>query len=242
MPKASAARAMAADAAPLSTPPGSVRQVWQSAEAVCFDVDSTVIEVEGIDQLAAAFGAGEAVAELTASAMNGNTKFEDALAARLGLIKPTLQRTTDFVDTHPMPLSPNMLDLVNALKDAGKQVYLVSGGFRQMINPVADLLGVPHDHIYANNILFDSEGAYAGFDDTEPTSRSGGKAEAVRRIKAAGGFDTVVMVGDGATDLEARGEGAADAFICFTGVVNRTNVAERADLAVSSMQDLIDLL
>ena len=65
---------------------------------------------------------------------------------------------------------------------------------------------------------------------------------AVRRIKAAGGFDTVVMVGDGATDLEARGEGAADAFICFTGVVNRTNVAERADLAVSSMQDLIDLL
>ena len=50
--------------------------------------------MEGIDQLAAAFGAGEAVAELTASAMNGNTKFEDALAARLGLIKPTLQRTT----------------------------------------------------------------------------------------------------------------------------------------------------
>ena len=56
------------------------------------------------------------------------------------------------------------------------------------------------------NIIFDEEGKYAGFDDTEPTSRSGGKAEAVKRIKASNGFQTVVMVGDGITDLEARVE------------------------------------
>ena len=59
--------------------------------------------------------------------------------------------------------------------------------------------------------MFDEEGKYAGFDDTEPTSRSGGKAEAVKRIKASNGFQTVVMVGDGMTDLEARVEGGADA-------------------------------
>ena len=65
-----------------------------------------------------------------------------------------------------------------------------------MIAPVANEIGVPVNKIYANNIMFDEEGKYAGFDDTEPTSRSGGKAEAVKRINASNGFQTV-YVGDG---------------------------------------------
>ena len=101
-----------------------------------------------------------------------------------------------FIAMHAFPIMPGMRELVVKLLTSGKQVFLVSGGFRR---------------IYANNIMFDEEGKYAGFDDTEPTSRSGGKAEAVKRIKASNGFQTVVMVGDGMTDLEARVEGGADA-------------------------------
>ena len=143
---------------------------------------------------------------------------------------------------HAFPIMPGMRELVVKLLTSGKQVFLVSGGFRQMIAPVANEIGVPVNKIYANNIMFDEEGKYAGFDDTEPTSRSGGKAEAVKRIKASNGFQTVVMVGDGMTDLEARVEGGADAFICFTGVVRRDAVAEGADLAVGEMAPIMDLL
>ena len=216
--------------------------ILQNADAVCFDVDSTVINAEGIDELADYFGAGEAVAKLTKEAMEGGMKFEEALDARLKLINPTQQGVDKFMATHAFPIMPGMRELVVKLLTGGKQVFLVSGGFRQMIAPVANEIGVPVSQIYANNILFDEEGNYARFDDTEPTSRSGGKAEAVKRIKASNGFQTVVMVGDGMTDLEARVEGGADAFICFTGVVRRDAVAEGADLAVGEMGQIMDLL
>ncbi len=56
------------------------------------------------------------------------------------------------------------------------QVYLVSGGFRQMINPVARALNIPPERVFANNLLFEENGAYKGFDAREPTSRAGERA------------------------------------------------------------------
>ena len=105
-------------------------QAMGAAQAVCFDVDSTVIQEEGIDVLAAHCGAGEAVAEWTSKAMNGNVKFEDALAARLDLIKPSRDDISSCLAAHPPRLTPGVSDLVAALHARGSVVYLVSGGFR----------------------------------------------------------------------------------------------------------------
>jgi phosphoserine phosphatase len=66
-----------------------VLQILRSAQAVCFDVDSTVCTDEGIDELAAFLGAGEAVAEWTRKAMGGGVPFQDALKARLDLMNPS---------------------------------------------------------------------------------------------------------------------------------------------------------
>jgi len=66
-------------------------------------------------------------------------------------------------------LTPGISELVKALQLRKKRVYLVSGGFRQMINPVADVLAVPHSDIYANNLLFAADGGYAGFDEKAPS-------------------------------------------------------------------------
>ncbi|OEL30814.1 Phosphoserine phosphatase, chloroplastic, partial [Dichanthelium oligosanthes] len=66
-----------------------------TADAVCFDVDSTVILDEGIDELADFCGVGKAVAEWTAKAMTGAVPFEEALAARLSLIKPSLSQVEE---------------------------------------------------------------------------------------------------------------------------------------------------
>jgi len=73
-----------------------------NADAVCFDVDSTVINVEGIDELAAYLGCGEAVAQLTANAMGGSTPFHEALAARLALMQPSRQKLDAMMSDHPM--------------------------------------------------------------------------------------------------------------------------------------------
>uniref|UniRef100_A0A7S3Z9N4 phosphoserine phosphatase n=1 Tax=Lotharella globosa TaxID=91324 RepID=A0A7S3Z9N4_9EUKA len=142
---------------------------------------------------------------------------------------------------HPLEFSPGLQDFVQALKDKGCDVYLVSGGFRQMIDPIATTLGLdPKTRVYANNILFDNEGKYTGFDDKELTSRAGGKAKAVALLKETKGYETVVMIGDGATDMEARPP--ADAFIGYGGVVEREAVKKGADWFVTDFKDLVDAL
>ncbi|GER41064.1 3-phosphoserine phosphatase, partial [Striga asiatica] len=139
-------------------------------------------------------------------------------------------------------LSPGIDALVKKLKENNKTVFLVSGGFRQMINPVASMLGIPLDNIYANQLLFGSSGEYLGFDPNEHTSRSGGKATAVQQIRKTKGYKFLVMIGDGATDLEARQPGGADLFICYGGVQLRELVAAKADWLVYNFKDLINTL
>ncbi|XP_057514913.1 phosphoserine phosphatase, chloroplastic [Actinidia eriantha] len=223
-------------------PSKEVLEVWQNADAVCFDVDSTVCLDEGIDELAEFCGAGKAVAEWTARAMGGSVPFEEALAARLSLFKPSLSKVQDFLEKQPPRISPGIDELVKKLKAKNTAVYLVSGGFRQMINPVASILGIPPENIFANQLLFGNSGEFLGFDANEPTSRSGGKATAVQQIRKIHGYKSLVMIGDGATDLEARKPGGADLFICYAGVQLRDTVAAKADWLVFRFSDLINSL
>lgn len=223
-------------------PSKEVLDLWRTADAVCFDVDSTVCLDEGIDELADFCGAGKAVAEWTARAMDGSVTFQEALAARLSLISPSLSQLQDFLEKRPPKISPGIAELVEKLKAKNTDVYLVSGGFRQMIAPVASTLGIPHENIFANQLLFGSSGEFLGFDKDEPTSRSGGKAVAVQHIIKAHGYKTLTMIGDGATDLEARQPGGADLFICYAGVQLRERVAAKADWLVFNFKDLISTL
>ncbi|GBG32668.1 Phosphoserine phosphatase [Hondaea fermentalgiana] len=211
--------------------------LWKSAKAVCFDVDSTVVTEEGIDVLAEHCGAGEAVAAWTRKAMGGSVPFHEALEARLNLFGPSVKDIQDCNTKHPLELTPGIADLIATLHERNVHVYLVSGGFRQMINPLADILNISRDRIYANNLLFKDDGSFAGFDPEEPTSRAGGKAKVVQTLKEAHGYDPIFMIGDGATDMEARPP--ADAFIGFGGVAVREVVKEGADWFVTDMNDLI---
>lgn len=229
-------------AEPATRPFPATLEVWRSADAVCFDVDSTVSLDEGIDELAAFCGAGEAVAAWTARAMVGSVPFEEALAARLALFKPSSSTVSEYLSKNPPRLTPGIVDLVSALHTRGIDVYLVSGGFRQMIEPIAALLSIPTNKIFANRLLFHPDGQFSGVDLNEPTCRSGGKAEAIARIKLEHGYSKLVMIGDGATDLEARKPGGADIFICYGGVQHRELVAAEADWFVVRFKDLIDNL
>mmetsp|Transcript_22007 Transcript_22007/g.26964 ORF Transcript_22007/g.26964 Transcript_22007/m.26964 type:complete len:309 (+) Transcript_22007:95-1021(+) len=207
----------------------SAMEALANADAVCFDVDSTVIQEEGIDVLAASLGKGEEVSAWTKKAMEGNTKFEDALAARLDIIKPSRSSIEKCLNDNPLQLSPGIERLVETLSNNGVDVYLVSGGFRSMIEPIAKTLCVSKTNIIANTIFFDERtptGEYTGFCRDEPTSADMGKPKAVQQIKDKHGYTTVVMVGDGATDAQAKPP--ADAFIGFGGVVVREAVKEKA--------------
>nr|ADM15724.2 phosphoserine phosphatase [Brassica juncea] len=225
-----------------TVPSKEILDLWRGVEAVCFDVDSTVCVDEGIDELAEFCGAGKAVAEWTARAMGGSVPFEEALAARLSLFKPSLSKVDEYLQKTPPRLSPGIEELVKKLRANKRGLFLISGGFRQMINPVASVLGIPREYIFANNLLFGNSGEFVGFDENEPTSRSGGKAKAVQQIREARLYKTMAMFGDGATDLERRKPGGADLFICYAGVQLCEAVAGQADLLIFKFEPLLNSL
>jgi len=212
----------------------------QNADAVCFDVDSTVVRTEGIDLLAACFGVYEQVANLTKTAMEGNVKFQDAMAQRLELINPTVEGVTECLKKETPKFTWRMRPMMKRLKERGVEIYLVSGGFTLMINEIADQLGIPRENIYANTILFDEQGNYKDFDRSAPTSRSGGKPAVVAQLKETHGYKTVVMIGDGATDMDARPP--AEAFIGYGGVQVRPKVKAGADWFITSWNEALKIL
>ncbi|KAL6780966.1 hypothetical protein ACKKBG_A09215 [Auxenochlorella protothecoides x Auxenochlorella symbiontica] len=222
--------------------PPEVATVLKTADAICFDVDSTFCEDESIDELAAFIGVGEAIATMTAQAMGGVVTFQESLAARLGIMSPSAQIVEEFLSSHPPRISPGIPEIVAYCQSQGIQVFLVSGGFHQIIDPIAAMLGIPSNHVFANRILYNAAGSYAGFDPTCFTSRSGGKREAVQHLRATRGLQRVVMVGDGATDAEAKAPGGADVFVGYGGVVRRPAVEARADWYITDLRDLLAAL
>jgi phosphoserine phosphatase len=217
-----------------------IRALWAAAQAVCFDVDSTVSPDEGIDLLAAQAGVGDRVAALTRDAMGGAVPFEDALRARLALIRPSTGLIAACLAAHPPRLTPGVADLIAALTARGTHVYLVSGGFSEMILPLAATLHIPPARVFANVLQFTLDGRYLGYDPDVFTSRSGGKAAALQHLKDRFGYDPLLMVGDGVTDMEARPP--ADGFIGYGGVVARERVRVGADWFVSDFAELLAAL
>jgi phosphoserine phosphatase len=213
-------------------------QILITSNVVCFDVDSTVIKEEGIDELARYCGKGAEVSKLTKEAMGGAMTFQEALRKRLDIINPTQKQIKEFLISHPSTLSPGVKEVINHLKSKHIPIYLVTGGFDCLIEPIAKDVGIPMDHVFANKLMFYFNGAYAGFDTNQPTSRSGGKGEAISIIKRQSGKNlNITMIGDGATDLEASPP--ADNFIGYGGNVVREEVRNRSQYYVTDFTKLL---
>lgn len=224
-----------------ATPPLSrdaTMATWRITDAVCFDVDSTVITNEGIDDLAEFCGVGDQVREMTSNAMGGGVTFRKALQDRLNLIRPSQSQIKDFQANNPPSLSPRILDLVSLLHSKGIPVFLISGGFHEFIDPVADTLNITRDRVFANRLYFHLDGSYGSFDTNQLTSESGGKGRVIQSLKDKHGFRKLVMIGDGATDLEASPP--ADAFVGYGGNRERPKVKENASWFVTDFQELIN--
>uniref|UniRef100_A0A8C8D895 Phosphoserine phosphatase n=1 Tax=Oncorhynchus tshawytscha TaxID=74940 RepID=A0A8C8D895_ONCTS len=215
----------------------STKEIFRRADAVCFDVDSTVIREEGIDELAKFCGVGDAVTEMTHKAMGGSVTFKTALTERLSIIRCSREQVNKLITDHPPQLTAGIKELVDTLHQRNVKVFLVSGGFRCIVEHVSTQLNIPLHHVYANRLKFYFNGEFAGFDETQPTSESNGKGKVISMLKEKHGFKNVVMIGDGATDLEACPP--ANAFIGFGGNVVRQQVKERSLWYVTSFRELL---
>lgn len=200
-----------------------------SFDVICFDCDSTLSRVEGIDELARRMGLFEQVAALTNAAMNGDLALEAVYGERLALIKPDQAAIDWLADLYISEMVEGVSDTIKTLQDNGKLIHIISGGLRQAILPLAALLGIAEDQVHAVDVLFDENGDYLDFARHSPLAVSGGKARICRRLRMH--HSSLAMIGDGKTDLEAKLAGAY--MIGFGGVVKRPLVQEQADVFVS---------
>ena len=196
---------------------------------VVFDCDSTLSSIEGIDELAGPHR--DEVAALTDAAMRGEVALEAVYGRRLALITPSRAQVRALAERYVATVVEDAREIISALQAVGIGVRIISGGLLPAILPLAAVLGVLPSEVAAVDLRFDARGMYAGFDETSPLARAGGKREVLEawRPRIAG---PVMLVGDGATDLEARP--AVDAFVAYAGVADRPAVTAAADLTVRS--------
>jgi len=199
-------------------------------QTIVFDCDSTLAAIEGIDALCSP-EQRESVAALTDRAMQGELPLEAVFGQRLELVRPSradLERVTQaYIESALL----NAKQSIALLKRAEKRLVIVSGGLLPAVEGFARWLGI--DEVRAVPIQFDAEGRYAGFGNSHPLANAGGKIEVVRQLReGAGSREAMVLIGDGATDLEAAGE--VQRFIAFGGVVRRENVFAAASIQHSS--------
>ena len=165
---------------------------------VVLDVDSTLIEDEVIDLLADAAGSRDAVAAITAAAMNGEVDFEQSLRARVATLAG-LPETALVTVSHQVRVTAGVPEMVAGVHAAGGRVGVVSGGFHEVIDPIAAELGLDR---WRANTLEVVDGMLTG----ELRGRivdGAAKAETLREWAAIYGIPLrqTIAVGDGANDL-----------------------------------------
>jgi len=165
---------------------------------VAFDMDSTLIQTEVIDELAREAGAGEAVAAITEAAMRGELDFKESFTQRVGLLRgldaAALQQVAER-----LPLTHGAQRLMSALNGLGYKTAIISGGFQYFGKHLQQLLGI--DYVFANELEIENgkvTGRVTG--DVIDAKR---KAELLRTIAQNEKIrlEQVIAVGDGANDL-----------------------------------------
>ncbi|KAF8476164.1 HAD-like domain-containing protein [Kalaharituber pfeilii] len=165
-----------------------------------FDMDSTLIQQEVIDEIARFVGVEKEVSEITARAMNGEIDFTESLCLRVSLLKGVPSTVFDSLKS-VITFTPGARELCKALKALGYKLAVLSGGFIPLANYVKEELGL--DYAYANQLVVSEDGTQLTGELTGPIVHAQRKAELLEQIARQEGIPLkqTVAIGDGANDL-----------------------------------------
>jgi phosphoserine phosphatase len=194
------------------------------------DMDSTMIEQECIDELAAFVGLKEHVANITERAMRGEIEFAPALRERVALLKDLPATVVDDVLQKTIRLTPGGRSLVMTMKKHGAYTCLVSGGFTVFTSKIAAKIGFDENR---GNRLVVEGGKFSGKVE-EPILGSEAKLASLKELAASRhiGLEDALAVGDGANDLPMlRAAGLGVAYRAKPAVAAAADIQiERGDL------------
>ncbi len=201
-----------------------------------FDFDSTLVSFETLDALAeGSVGKPTEIARITEAAMSGELDFGEALRQRVALLDVKKNDVLALGDLAWMQICPSIKRNREFFKQ--NETYIVSGGFVEVITPVAIELGIPVDNIFANRFIYDDENRVIGVQEG-PLAHENGKSVVVSALKRPDA--TIVMIGDGWSDYQVRQSGAADTFYAFTEVVHREKVCAGCDCVAPTFEHILE--
>lgn len=171
---------------------------------ICFDMDSTLIQTECIDELAKRAGVGDKVSEITARAMHGEIDFKESFKERVALLKG-LDASVMKDIAENMPITEGTDRLMSVLKTCGYKIAILSGGFTYFGEYLRKKYGI--DYVYANELEIGDDGKLTGryVGDIVDGQRKAELLKLIAQVERVNLAQTIA-VGDGANDLPMIGE------------------------------------
>ena len=209
------------------------------------DFDSTFVRTESLEDLIDISLAGDSrrkevigkIKKITDLGMEGKISFPESLGRRFDLLSANRKHVEVLAKDLKNKVSRSIEKNKDFFQKNGKNIFIISGGFRDYILPVAREFGIPDENVLANDFIFDSDGKIEGFDKDNFLAQEKGK---VKQIKALNLDGRVVVLGDGYTDYEIRKKGLAREFVAFGENVKRKKVIKKADYVVENFDEFLD--
>ncbi len=208
------------------------------------DFDSTFIQVETLDELAATALEGkpdrpeivEKISEITRLGMEGRIPFDESLRRRIALLTAEKSHVQKLTKRLKHKISPSIKRNKSFFKKHGKKILILSGGFKEIVIPIVKSYGIPEKNVFANTFIFSKSGQISGFDKKNPLSKEGGKLELIKSLNLT---DEIYVLGDGHTDYQLKEAGLAHKFFAFTENVKRESVVEKADREAPNFEEFL---
>ena len=210
------------------------------------DFDSTFTKVEAFDVLAEIIfkehpdsnSLKNKIADITNLGMEGKLSLRESIEKRLEILQPEKRHLPPLVKKLKELVSESFKRNKDFFETHAENIYIISNGFREFIEPVVTEYGILAQNILANEFIFNETEKVIGFDLTNPLSANNGKVEQLKRLNLPG---DVYVIGDGYTDYEIKHAGLANKFYAFTENIERANVLNKADHVTPSLDEFLYL-
>lgn len=199
-----------------------------------FDFDSTLTRVEALDVLAEMTLKDKSnkeeiinqIQEITNLGIDGDISFTESLERRIKLLKAHKDDLGPLVDELRQKISKSIAANKEFFEKFSDDIYVISCGFKEFIDPIVEEYQIPSNRVYANTFKFDEQGNIIGFDEENVLSQHNGKIACLRDMDLEG---EVQVIGDGYSDYVMKEAGIADKFFAYTENVHREKAASKAD-------------
>ncbi|MCM4153306.1 phosphoglycerate dehydrogenase [Arenibacter sp. N53] len=209
-----------------------------------FDFDSTLTRVEALDVLAEITLNGRSdkdeiireIQKITNLGIDGDISFTQSLEKRIKLLNAHKDDLDNLVQLLRQKISKSIESNKEFFHNYSDDIYVISCGFKEFIDPIVAEYNIPADRVYANTFRFDENGKIIGFDEDNVLALHNGKIACLKNLDLQG---EVQVIGDGYSDYVMREAGIADKFFAYTENVHREKAARNADYITPNLDEFL---